>query len=54
LGVAYALHKPLEILNIADLEFNRDDMIDRIVESWPYTFELGKILQLHLEFLTND
>ena len=30
LGVAYALHKPLKLLN-------KDDMIDSIVESWPYT-----------------
>ncbi len=37
LGVAYALHKPLVLLNKDEIEFNKNDMIDSIVESWPYT-----------------
>ena len=36
LGVAYALHKPLVLLNKDEIEFNPDDYIDNVVESWPY------------------
>lgn len=36
LGVAYALHKPLFLLNEAEITFNQDDMVDRMVENWPY------------------
>lgn len=36
LGVAYALHKPLKILNKEEIVFDRNDLIDNIVEFWPY------------------
>lgn len=36
LGVAYALHKPLFLLNEGEITFNKDDMVDRMVENWPY------------------
>ncbi len=36
LGVAYALHKPLRLLNIDKIKFNDADLIDSIVESWPF------------------
>lgn len=36
LGVAYALGKPLIILNKEQIEFDEKDFIDRIVVSWPY------------------
>nr|MCR5553896.1 hypothetical protein [bacterium] len=36
LGVAYALHKPLKVLNRDQITFNRNDLIDSIVESWPF------------------
>lgn len=36
LGVAYALHKPLRLLNNNEIVFDNNDFIDNIVESWPY------------------
>ena len=39
LGVAYALHKPLVMLNRQDIVFNNEDLIDSTLESWPYTEE---------------
>ena len=36
LGVAYALHKPLELLNKDEIIFNEEDMIDNIVKTWPH------------------
>lgn len=36
LGVSYALHKPLIVLNSEEIEFNNDDLIDNIIKSWPY------------------
>lgn len=36
LGVAYALHKPLILLNEEEIDFDKEDLIDRIVESWPF------------------
>ena len=39
LGVAYALHKPLLMLNRQDIVFNNEDLIDSTLESWPYNEE---------------
>ena len=39
LGVAYALHKPLKLLNSEDIKFNNEDAIDKIIKSWPYNKE---------------
>jgi hypothetical protein len=36
LGVAYALHKPLKLLNKDEITFNDEDMIDGIIKTWPY------------------
>lgn len=36
LGVAYALHKPLILLNENDITFKENDFIDDIVKNWPY------------------
>ena len=36
LGVAYALHKPLKVLNEQDIVFDEADMIDNIIKNWPY------------------
>ncbi len=36
LGVAYALHKPLRLLNKEDIIFNDSDLIDSIVKAWPF------------------
>ena len=36
LGVAYALHKPLKLLNKDEIIFNEEDMIDNIVKTWPH------------------
>lgn len=44
LGVAYALNKPLEILNKDEITFDENDFIDSIVKSWPYKKEKQKIL----------
>lgn len=36
LGVAYALYKPLILLNKDEIIFNENDLIDNIVKNWPY------------------
>jgi hypothetical protein len=36
LGVAYALHKPLRLLNKEDIVFNDSDLIDCVVKTWPF------------------
>lgn len=45
LGVAYALHKPLKLLNKNEIAFNEDDSIDIIVRNWPFNLKTkGKTL----------
>lgn len=39
LGVAYALHKPLKIINKHDVIFDLDQPIDSIIYKWPYNYE---------------
>ncbi len=39
LGVAYALHKPLRLLNREEIEFNDEDLIDTIVKTWPFNIK---------------
>ena len=36
LGVAYALYKPLKMLNEEDVFFDDNDLIDKIIKEWPY------------------
>ena len=36
LGVAYALHKKLNLLNGEEIIYRDDDFIDQLVRSWPY------------------
>ena len=36
LGVAYALHKPLRLLNKEEIVFNDLDLIDSVVKTWPF------------------
>ena len=36
LGVAYALHKPLKLLNEKEVTLNNNDFMDRIVSNWKY------------------
>ena len=36
LGVAYALHKKLIVLNKDEITFDDEDMIDSIIRNWPY------------------
>ena len=36
LGVAYALHKPLEILNKEEIVFNDSNLIDSMIKNWPF------------------
>ena len=36
LGVAYALYKPLKVLNKEKIEFNENDSIDNLVKTWPF------------------
>ena len=46
LGVAYALQKPLKILNEEIIQFDENDFVDNIVISWPYNKKKGvKILK---------
>lgn len=45
LGVAYALNKPLIMLNKDEIIFNDNDLIDNIVKSWPYNKVENKILR---------
>ena len=35
LGVAYALHKPLVLLNEEEIQFDDRDFIDSIIKNWP-------------------
>ena len=44
LGVAYALNKPLVLLNQNEITFDDNDFTDLIVKSWPYKKEKQKIL----------
>ena len=39
LGVAYALNKPIMVLNKDEIVFNDNDPIDKIINKWP--FEAG-------------
>ena len=36
LGVAYALNKPLVLLNEKDIVFDENNVMDNIIESWPF------------------
>ena len=45
LGVAYALNKPLVLLNKNEIIFDDNDFIDNIITSWPYNNVKGKILR---------
>lgn len=36
LGVAYALHKPLNLLNRDDIIFDESSVVDKMIENWPY------------------
>ena len=45
LGVAYALHKPLRLLNEESITFNENDMIDMVVKNWPYNEKLVRELK---------
>ena len=40
LGVAYALHKPLKILNKNEIIFDEEDLIDVIIKDWPYNIKM--------------
>lgn len=42
LCVAYALNKPLKILNKDDIKFKKDDFIDQILYNWPYNYDKNK------------
>lgn len=39
LGVAYALHKPLKLLNEEKIMFNEEDFMDIIVRDWPFNLK---------------
>ena len=43
LGVAYALHKPLRLLNKEQVTLNKEDLIDQMIEHWPYQPDTSKI-----------
>ena len=45
LGVAYALHKPLKLLNKEEIMFNDLDLIDSIIKTWPFN-EKNKVKKL--------
>ena len=36
LGVAYALHKPLILLNANEIIFDKENFVDNIISIWPY------------------
>ncbi|MGI6423132.1 MAG: hypothetical protein ACOX0X_00735 [Candidatus Dojkabacteria bacterium] len=36
LGVAYALRKPLKLLNKNEITFSDEDLVDRVIKTWPY------------------
>ena len=42
LGVAYALHKPLKLLNKEEIVFNDSDIIDSIIKEWPFNEKLNR------------
>ncbi|MBE6138912.1 MAG: hypothetical protein E7174_00180 [Firmicutes bacterium] len=44
LGVAYALNKPLLLLNKEEIIFDNNDLIDTTIKSWPYKKEKQKVL----------
>lgn len=44
LGVAYALNKPLVLLNREEIKFDDNDLIDTVIKSWPYKKEKQKVL----------
>ena len=45
LGVAYALHKPLRLLNREEIELKPEDLIDTILKTWPFNIKTkSKIL----------
>ena len=46
LGVAYALHKPLEVLNKDEIVFDENDPIDLLIKDWPYK----KAMQMQFTF----
>lgn len=48
LGVAYALGKPLKILNKNELMFNVNDFMDKILLTWPYEQQINKVKGLSL------
>lgn len=39
LGVAYALNKPIILLNEKEIEFNDNDFTDTLIRNWPYKTE---------------
>ena len=45
LGVAYALHKPLKLLNKEEIMFNDLDLIDSIIKTWPFN-EKNKVKKI--------
>lgn len=45
LGVAYALNKPILLLNENGIEFNDNEFTDNLIKNWPYSKE-KKIKQL--------
>ena len=45
LGVAYALNKPILLLNEKEIEFNDNEFTDNLIKNWPYSKE-KKIKQL--------
>ncbi len=42
LGVAYCLHKPLEMLNKDEITFREGNFIDNVIKNWPYNEEVKK------------
>lgn len=44
LGVAYALEKPLVVLNKNEIEFRKEDSIDQIVNNWKYGKKKYKLM----------
>jgi hypothetical protein len=53
LGVAYALHKPLKLLNKEAIVFNDSDLIDSIIKTWPYNNKL-KARELLVELFSQS
>jgi len=46
LGVAYALNKPLVLLNREEIKFDDNDLIDTIIKSWSYNKKNIKTLSM--------